>query len=157
MSISSILTEKETSKSEKLPEEVKQCAPVPCDRSRILLVDDEAGILQLFQVILSSAFRGCKVETAENGADAVAAFDRGHHAVILMDLHMPVMDGQTAFAKIEEVCSMKNWEMPAVIFCTGFAPPDTVAKIVEEDSTHGLILKPVSTETLVRAVASRLK
>lgn len=129
---------------------------LPCDKGRILIVDDEEIILRLFQMILSSALPDLKIDLASNGAEAVKAFSAGHHAVLIMDLHMPVMDGQTAFAKIEHVCKKKKWEMSSVVFCTGFAPPDLVKDVVAKSSTHCLLLKPVSNEALVEAVRSRL-
>ena len=75
-----------------------------CDRKRVLLVDDEESIRTLFQIILSAQLPDRTFDVASNGAEAVESFIRGHHAVLLMDLHMPVMDGQIAFAEIERIC-----------------------------------------------------
>jgi CheY-like chemotaxis protein len=127
-----------------------------CDANRVLLVDDEPSIRRLFRIILSSELPGCSVEVAENGREAVAAFGRDHHAVLLMDLHMPQMDGRRAFAEIERLCDDRNWEMPAVLFCTGYAPPDSVLGVVKSNPDHGLLLKPVNSEDLVQEVRRRL-
>jgi CheY-like chemotaxis protein len=70
---------------------------------------------------------------------------------------MPVMDGQFAFGEISKLCADKGWEMPAVVFCTGFAPPDSVMGAVDASDHHGLLLKPVTGEVLVQAVRSRLE
>lgn len=129
---------------------------VACDDRRVLLVDDEEGIRALFQMILASALADYSIEVAGNGAEALDMFSRGHHAVLLMDLHMPVMDGLTAFNEIEKFCRTLSWEMPSVVFCTGFAPPDSVTREVESNSKHGLILKPVTTDVLLHAIKSRL-
>ena len=93
---------------------------------------------------------------ASNGAEALDRFKQRHHGVLLMDLHMPVMDGQSAFVAIRETCAAGGWEMPSVVFCSGFVPPDTVREIVSRGSEHCLLAKPVAPEDLVRIVQSRL-
>lgn len=129
---------------------------VGCDKNRILIVDDEKTILKLFQMILSTGMPGYTIDMASNGQEAVDAFSGGHHAVLIMDLHMPVMDGQAAFFKIDHLCKEHQWEMPSVVFCTGFAPPDSIRGVIGDDSRHCLLAKPVSGETIIEAVKSRL-
>jgi nitrogen-specific signal transduction histidine kinase/ActR/RegA family two-component response regulator len=129
---------------------------IPRDRMRLLIVDDEKTIQRLFNMILSPALPGVKIDMASNGAEALDRFSSGHHGVVLMDLHMPVMDGYAAFTRIERLCLDKNWEMPPVVFCTGYAPPDTVLTVVRQDSRHCLLSKPVSGEALITAVKTRL-
>lgn len=128
----------------------------PRDKTRILLVDDEATILKLFHMIITSALPDCEVETAGNGKEALDLFAEKHHSVLVMDLHMPVMDGQTAFQKIIALSESRNWEPPAVIFCTGFAPPDMVSRIVSGSSRHCLLSKPVRGEILVDTIKNRI-
>lgn len=128
-----------------------------CDRSdRVLIVDDEEPIVFLFRAILDSAFRGMKIDTVGDGAKAVACFLANRHDVLVMDLHMPVMDGLAAFREIEALCEGKKWVMPSVLFCTGFAPPDTLSRIIAGDSRHGYLPKPVSPDELIDAIQSRL-
>ena len=134
----------------------KDGGSVECNKGRILLVDDERTILKLFKMILASGFPDRKIDMAGNGKEAVDLFLEGHHGVLVMDLHMPVMDGQAAFCEIEKMCRAKNWEMPAVIFCTGFAPPDTVRNVVSSNPMHCLLSKPIGGDVLVETVRSRL-
>ena len=129
---------------------------VPCDKARILIVDDEVSIVKLFKMLLEFDLPGRRVDTASNGAEAVEKFASGHHRVLVMDLHMPVMDGLHAFLNIEAACRERQWEMPAVVFCTGYAPPDPVLKAISGESVHCLLQKPVTSQTLVETVASRL-
>lgn len=128
----------------------------PCDRNRVLVVDDERAIRLLFQLILSEELPGREVDVASNGQEAFEAFQCRHHAVLLMDLHMPVMDGQQAFREIDDLCRRENLEMPSFVFCTGYAPPDELRNVIESSSRHGLLSKPVGTADLVRAVRERL-
>jgi CheY-like chemotaxis protein len=129
---------------------------VPCDRARILIVDDESSIVKLFKMLLEFDLPGRRIDTASNGVEALEKFSAGHHRVLIMDLHMPVMDGLHAFLNIQNACRERRWEMPAVVFCTGYAPPDSVLKAVAEGSVHCLLQKPVTSEALVKTVVSRL-
>jgi CheY-like chemotaxis protein len=130
---------------------------VPCDVSRILVVDDEMRVREVFRMILSDGFPDKTIDTAANGQEALDSFATLHHKVCLMDLHMSVMDGHVAFLKILELCAERKWEAPSVVFCTGFAHPDAVRSVVVRDSTHCLLSKPVRAETLLNIVRSRLE
>jgi len=129
---------------------------IPCDARRILITDDETPVRDIFRMILASGFPACTIEVAANGLEALQAFQKSHHGVLLMDLKMPIMDGQTAFARIREACAVKGWEMPAVIFCTGFAPSPSIKALASAGQNHCLIQKPVTSEILLNVVRSRL-
>jgi two-component system sensor histidine kinase/response regulator len=62
--------------------------------ARVLLVEDN----ELNQEVATALLRqvGLVVEVAENGQLAVEAVQRTTYDVVLMDMHMPVMDGLTA-------------------------------------------------------------
>ena len=127
-----------------------------CDKTSMLLVDDEEPIRILFEMILSADLPDLRIDLASNGQEALDLFSRKHHALLLMDLHMPVMDGRAAFEAIRELCCTRRWQMPSVVFCTGFAPPEPVVKAVEENESYGLLAKPVSSRSLIEAVRIRL-
>jgi two-component system response regulator YesN len=116
------------------------------------VVDDEEVIQKLFSMVLEWELPEANVEVAGNGAEALEAFSAHHHGVLLMDLHMPVMDGQSAFLALEKRCRESDWEMPRVVFCSGFAPPTSLRERVAHDDTHCLLSKPVANEVLVDAV-----
>ena len=139
---------------------VKMCAAeslLPVDvHQRVLLVDDEHVIRFLFRTILSANLPHCEIAEAVNGADAVESFRHQRCQVIVMDLHIPEKDGVSAFLEIQALCAANGWQMPAVVFCTGFAPPDALRKILGEKQQHMLLAKPVKGDHLVRAVRERL-
>jgi len=145
--------------AETVAQEQTGAAPVAlaqCDWTRTLIVDDEERIVRLFKIIISSAFPTLTVDQAFNGAEALEAFKANHHAVLIMDIHMPVMDGQSSFVEIRKLCQERAWEMPSVVFCTGYAPPGAVKSLVMQDSNHALLLKPIRGEAIVEAVRKRL-
>jgi CheY-like chemotaxis protein len=131
-------------------------ALVPRNKARIMVVDNEKTILRLFKMILSEALPGTKIDFAEDGEEAVNKFSSRHHAVIIMDIRMPVLDGHGAFKRMQQLCEEKGWEMPSIVFCTGFPAPDAVNELVLDNSAHGLLSKPVSGQTLIDTVRARL-
>ena len=65
---------------------------------RILLVDDEIALADALAMQLR--FCGFEVDTAHNGADALAmARSRAYDAVV-SDILMPIMDGQEFYEKV---------------------------------------------------------
>jgi len=140
-----------------MSEQVEHEDNAVCSRhgGRVLIVDDEP-IVDLFRTILASTVAGMEIDVAADGAQAVERFRAKRHGVLLMDLHMPVMDGLSAFRRIEKLCGEGKWRMPAVVFCTGFAPPDMLRQVLDGDSRHGFLSKPVTADQLVEAVVSRL-
>ncbi len=125
-------------------------------QNRVLIVDDEEGIRGLFATIIAHDLPDVQLDEASNGAEALEKFRRQQHNVLIMDLHMPIMDGLAAFGAIRQLCESADIRMPAVIFCTGFAPPMTLRDIVKASTRHHLLSKPVKSDALVRAVRTRL-
>ena len=68
-------------------------------RGRVLLVDDNAMNRQLGETLLR--IMGCEVELAASGEEAVAAAAEHAFDIILMDVHMPRMDGLEAARAIK--------------------------------------------------------
>ena len=58
---------------------------------RILVVDDNHDAAATMSMLLELV--GHRTGTAHNGRDAVAAATRDRYDVVLLDLHMPIMDG----------------------------------------------------------------
>jgi len=125
-------------------------------RPRILVVDDEAMILQVFSRIISVRLPDCTVDVAPDGEKAIKSFKSQRQDLVVMDLHMPVMDGKTAFMEIQKLCEAEKQEMPPVLFVTGFSPPNELTKMIGPDSKHGILRKPVTAEVLISSIKTRL-
>jgi two-component system response regulator AtoC len=59
--------------------------------SKILVVDDEPEVRKLIEHFLTD--RGYQVRLAANGREGLAAIDSFSPDVVLLDMHMPEMDG----------------------------------------------------------------
>jgi two-component system vancomycin resistance associated response regulator VraR len=70
---------------------------------RVLVVDDHELTRCTLQLALSMQSCISNVEVATNGKEAIAKVHKHEPDVVVMDLHMPVMDGWTAsnFIKTE--------------------------------------------------------
>ncbi len=84
---------------------------------RILLVDDHPINRQVAALFLRPF--NMRIVEAVNGAEAIAALEREAFDVVLLDMHMPVMDGPTAIAKIR--ASSEPWSTTPVIALTADA------------------------------------
>jgi len=125
-------------------------------QKKLLIVDDEKHIRAIFLKVLSLMAPDVKVDIAVNGAEAVDAFREGRHDVLVMDLHMPVKDGFSAFKDIKAICENEHINMPAVIFCSGYQPPEELAEIIAREPRHCMLTKPVLVDTLMKEINSRL-
>lgn len=85
---------------------------------KVLLVDDSASSRMLLRHILSSDTRFSVLGEVANGADALAFLAQHRPDVVVMDIHMPGMDGYETTRQI-----MQTHPVPIVI-CTGVPGPD---------------------------------
>ena len=62
-------------------------------RQRILILDDEHDILEIYQEILARLPSQPEIHTADNGARAIALLESEPFNLLVSDLRMPTMDG----------------------------------------------------------------
>jgi len=112
------------------------------DAIHILAVDDNPGKLLALSTVLSEL--PVEVLTAESGREALRLLLRQEFAVILLDIHMPGMDG---FETASLIRQRKNTEHTPIIFVTSF-PDDTHAARGYSLGAVDYILAPVDPEVL---------
>ncbi|MFO0597199.1 MAG: ATP-binding protein [Myxococcaceae bacterium] len=119
-------------------------AVVPATQAlHVLLVDDNAINLKVARGLLEKL--GCGVTTASDGRQAVELFRPGVFDLVLMDLHMPVMDGFAAARAIRA--------KDAVVKMLALSATTVREEIdgIEAAGMNGFLAKPVRLEQL-RAV-----
>ncbi|NMM26168.1 MAG: response regulator [Glaciimonas sp.] len=92
------------------------------DAVRVLVVEDTEINRQLVRILLTK--KGCVVEEAENGQQALEALERCHFDLILMDCMMPVMDGYEASRRLREKEAKTGAARTPVIALTASAIED---------------------------------
>ncbi|MCX5740334.1 MAG: response regulator [Proteobacteria bacterium] len=115
--------------------------------ARVLVVDDDGGIRQTLAELLEA--EGCKVETAGDGALALAKIEKGGFDVVLTDVVMPNMDGYELFTTVR-----KRWpELPILMMTAFHYDKDHIIKRSRIEGLDGVIFKkPVDSERLCAAI-----
>lgn len=133
--------------AEPLAVKEQQAAPSAPSAARILLVDDHPINREIGVALLVLA--GCKVDIAENGQQAVDAAAAGEYDMILMDIHMPLMDGLAATRAIRALNSPAS-KTPIIAMSA-----DALPQQVERCYAAGMvdhIAKPIQREVLYAKV-----
>lgn len=119
---------------------------------RVLLVDDHPLNRELGEAILTLA--GCEVATARDGAEALAAAEHGGYDLILMDVHMPVMDGLAATRAIRALPHPVG-AVPIIALSADVLPEQVARCRAAGMSNH--VAKPIDRDELIAAVAQALE
>jgi CheY-like chemotaxis protein len=77
----------------------------------ILIVDDELGIVEVLEFLLSDA--GFSVKSALNGQDALAALEEGIPDLVILDYMMPILDGLAVIAAMRS--NQKYSDIPVIL------------------------------------------
>jgi PAS domain S-box-containing protein len=129
-------------------------ATLSCIRgARILLAEDNELNQQVAREFLAKG--GLSVVIANNGQEAVDAVQQQTFDVVLMDLHMPVMDGFEATRRIHALAGFEH--LPIIAMTAAAMSQDRAASTAAGMVAH--VAKPVDpqelADTLVRWVQPR--
>lgn len=113
---------------------------------RLLLVEDDELSWMLIRELARK--KGWNVIVAENGEEAVEAFQKMRFDVILMDVQMPVMDGYTATRIIRQMETLIKTHTP-IIAMTAYALKGDKEKCLEA-GMDDYLSKPVKFDELER-------
>ena len=115
---------------------------------RLLVVDDDPTNRELVRLIADPL--GVLVTAAASGSEAISMTRTDPFDIILMDIHMPGIDGPTA-AKIIRSKSGRNATTPIIAFTadlTGEAPAPWATMF------NGVLAKPIVSADLIRLLAT---
>jgi PAS domain S-box-containing protein len=128
---------------------LQQAAPASVSM-RILLAEDNLVNQKLAVRLLEK--RGHKVTLATNGKEAVTAIEKDTYDLVLMDLHMPEMDGFEAAAAIRDREREKGTRLP-VIALTAHALQGDRERCLEA-GMDGYLSKPIRAPELDAILAT---
>ena len=120
--------------------------------ARILIVEDEAASRMLIRAKLYTF--GYELFEAGNGIEAVESFEQNHPDVILMDIHMPGMDGYEATRIIKERC---HDNYVPIIIITAMDDERVIARCADAGGDDFLVkpLTPIVLDARIRSALQR--
>lgn len=119
-------------------------ADAQCDHFKVLIAEDNPTNAVTTVAMLKQL--GHHSETASNGHEALELFHRGTFDAILMDVQMPVMDGELAVSIIREQEQKTGGHIP-IIALTAFALNGDRERLLSK-GFDGYVSKPVDMQQL---------
>jgi signal transduction histidine kinase/CheY-like chemotaxis protein len=119
------------------------------ERDRILLVDDEPGILITTQAILEAD--GYEVETASSGKEALKKMEGTNYDLLVLDLRMDDIDGLELLEQTRQF-----FPQPLAIVLTGYASLESAIKALHLGA-YDYLIKPCNVFDLKYSVKRALE
>jgi len=120
--------------------------------TRILIVDDIEINLRLLEMALETL--PTTVDRSLSGEGAVELATRNEYAAILMDIHMPRMNG---FECVEKIRSLPLHKLTPVIFITASGNQESYVRQGYEVGAIDYLSKPFRKEELLARIETQLR
>ena len=120
-------------------------------KQRILVADDEPGVRQLLDVLLTE--QGYDVQTAVNGDQLIRLAQVSVPELVLVDLMMPGVDGFEAIRQLRN--DTRTAHVPAIILTARGNPVDVVSGF--ENGADDYITKPFNIPELLARIKRQLQ
>ncbi len=121
-------------------------------KGKVVVAEDNKINQHLIDILLMKF--GIKAHFADNGEEAVEMYRRENPDLILMDLHMPVLDGVEATVKIQKMIEGGNKKVPIVALTA-----DVLSQSLNDIMQYGFsdyITKPVILEEFEKVLSDYL-
>lgn len=134
----------------KIPETGFINNPIPTEDSKpltgttILLVEDNEVNILVAKTFLTKW--GASVDIAHNGQEAVNLFNPSVHQLILMDMHMPVMDGYEA----TRILRGRGVKRPIIALTASL--PREIEDQIKETGINDIVVKPFIPSELFKVI-----
>lgn len=112
--------------------------------SRILVVDDDVGILESLKAFLT--FKGFLVQAFFEGAAALESFRSEPFPLVLTDLMMPGITGQELLTEVKKIDSTTE-----VVVMTGYGTIDSAVSTIRAGA-YDYIVKPFKMDALLHTL-----
>jgi len=116
---------------------------------RVLIVEDNEINQRIFLAFLKRT--SYEIDVANNGLEAIEAFKREKYDCILMDLHMPLMDGLEASRNIRLFEKYNKLNETPILAVTASHPAEDKDKCFDA-GMNDFIQKPITEKGLVNAI-----
>lgn len=122
---------------------------------KVLIVDDEKINRSLLNLYFKKD-RNIEIQMAVNGLEAFEKFKSLSPDIVLLDLHMPVMDGEESLKKMRQYEKENNLK-PAIIFMVSANTLSESANSLKEIGADSYLLKPISSRKLKSELLKYIK
>lgn len=119
----------------------------------ILVADDNDVNLDVLGAMLEET--GATLTVVQNGQQALDAFKQSTFDMIMLDISMPVMDGQTALRQMIELAATENRPLPPAIAFTANLMPYQIAEYLGMGFVD-VLSKPVKRQVLLEQIGKHL-
>jgi len=119
----------------------------------ILVADDDSDWRTLMHAALAARFPEARIDTVKDGAEALVAFERGLHSVVLADLVMPRLDGLKLTAHLRALLAA---EQTTIIIITAAGGPREWRKL-SKLGADGFLVKPVDMDDVAMLARRTLR
>jgi DNA-binding response OmpR family regulator len=117
---------------------------------KILIVEDDSDFQDIYQLYLQG--ESFQVLTASNGKEAGAVLEKETPDLIILDLIMPVMDGEEFYVWLRAQEKWRN--IPVLIASVNDKMPQRVAEL---GGVAGNLRKPFAIDLLLEKIRMNLK
>ena len=118
--------------------------------NKILIVEDDSDFQDIYQLYLQG--ESFQVLTAMNGKEAMAVLEKETPDLIILDLIMPVMDGEEFYVWLR---AQEKWRsIPVIVASVNEKIP---SRITELGGLAGSLKKPFEIDTLIGMIRANLK
>jgi DNA-binding NarL/FixJ family response regulator len=122
-------------------------APSEDSRIRVLIADDDPAFLRSLETLIDRQRELFVVGTAADGLEAIELVERLEPHAVVLDLHMPLLDGVTATARLR-----RDHPSLCLIALTGDDAPE-LHRAVREAGADEVLLKSELVEGLLERLA----
>jgi len=120
---------------------------------KILVVEDNKTNLLIATKLLERL--GCQVDSASDGREALDLLKKQKYDAIIMDCHMPNMDGYITTQKIREIENLSHLHTP-IIALTAYASVENEEKCTRA-GMDGYLTKPLRSDQLIMALGKWIR
>jgi DNA-binding response OmpR family regulator len=125
--------------------------PLPAKNARILVVDDDQGLLGLLERMLTRL--GAVPDMVETGGQALEVLKSKQFDLVILDLMLPDVDGLDVLAQIRQELHLDD--LPVIIL-SALANPDIISRGLALGA-DGYLTKPYLPNTLTSRVETLLQ
>ncbi|MDD5065828.1 MAG: response regulator [bacterium] len=119
-------------------------------KEKILIIDDEQGIRDLFCFLLRP--KGYDVFTAADGEEGVAMVKKENFGIIFLDVHMPKLRGPEVLKIIKQI----NPKQLVIIFSSSSDPNYVFEENAESYGAYRCLYKPVEISQILGIISEAL-